>query len=156
MGAGERPGCSPQSVRSKQRYRPVWSPVSHPGFPEWWGLVRPVPSTPSVSCAGSPDCRMSSLGVVTCIDIIWGGLVYENYPPAPACNPETQFSLLGDHRSVWYPLTEPKRVDAAASHLSQNAEDDRVPGIVVKTYPIAMLAMQLRRYVGIRVCEALL
>ena len=45
---------------------------------------------------------------------------------------------------------------APASHLFQNAEDNRVLGIVVKTYPIAMLAMQLRRYMGIRVCEALL
>ena len=43
-----------------------------------------------------------------------------------------------------------------ASHLFQNAENKRVLGIVVKTYPIAMLTMQLRRYVGIRVCVAFL
>jgi hypothetical protein len=37
---------------------------------------------------------------------------------------------------------------APASHLFQNAEDSRVLGIVVKTYPIAMLPMQVRRYMG--------
>jgi hypothetical protein len=40
--------------------------------------VRRQGSADSVSCAGSPDSRMSSLEVVTSIDTIRGGLVYEN------------------------------------------------------------------------------
>ncbi len=56
-------------------------------------------------------------------------------------------------RMLSYPRN---RADRGASHLFQNAEDNRVLGIVVKTYTIAMLTMQFRRYIGIRVCVALL
>jgi len=40
--------------------------------------VRRQGSADSVSCAGSPDSRMSSLEAVTCIDTIRGDLVYGN------------------------------------------------------------------------------
>jgi hypothetical protein len=61
--------------------------------------------------------------------------------------------------SVRLPLVgmmEPNRVDRDAIHLFDNAEDDGVLRIVVKTYPIAMLTMQFRRYFDIGICKAFL
>ena len=48
------------------------------------------------------------------------------------------------------PIVLEIRGGCGASHFLQNAEDDRVLGVVVKTYPIAMLTMQLRRYLDTR------
>lgn len=68
-----------------------------------------------------------------------------------ACHFSAEFISYVPSRS-----TQPTRADRGANKLFQNAEDDRVLGVVVKTYPIAMLAMQFRRHVGIRICVALL